>query len=150
MDYTLIDGSVIVALAGLVVNAVRTEFKVSLMWKSHVKIMDDQSTFMTATLRRAAMEAVDKGIATKNSPLRFNDAAMSLLDPIKPELIDFWKHGGNKMKLNACAMALEKGFGNRLIDLACKPRHLHEKSCWLLAMAVASENPVIEIESDLA
>ena len=48
-------------------------------------------TMWAFQMRRAISETVASGMGTLNSPLKFSDLAIASLEPIKQDLLEFWK-----------------------------------------------------------
>jgi len=123
---------------------------ISVVYLASVKITKIEvkvDTMWAFQMRRAMSEAVEKNLGEINSPMRIKDEYTKRLEPIKPELIKFWKdHGGNKMSTGTALLEIEKRFGDQLLKIICVPCGLSHGSCLLLALAVASENNEIDLQ----
>lgn len=102
-------------------------------------------TMWAFQMRRAFSEAVEKGVAVANSPLTFLPGVRERLDPIKEELIAWWKETGHVMSNALALLDIERLFGDRLLQVVCLPCNLTHGACLLLAMAVAKETREIDI-----
>jgi len=96
-------------------------------------------------MRRAMSEVVDKGIGTMNSPLIFNDDARKRLEPLKDDLISFYQKLPPATPDGEVLLAIEKDFGDDLLDRVCIPCGLSHGACLLLAMAIAKQTDILEL-----
>lgn len=90
-------------------------------------------------LRRAAVEAVSRGVATMNSPVTFSTEARSWLAHLAPELRAFYNGEGQGLSENDLASAIERRWGARLAEEVCIPHDLSLGACLLLAIEVARD-----------
>lgn len=102
-------------------------------------------TMWNFQVRRAMSEVPERGIGSQNSPLAFTEDARRALDPIKDELIKFNETELKNKDDAEALLAIERQFGERLLDLVCKPCSLSHGACLLLACAVARQTDKLEI-----
>ena len=89
------------------------------------------------TLRRGMAEALQKGVATMNSPVKVTDAARQLLSGIADELQDFYEQSGKGLSRPRLAALIAARWGPRLFKEVCMPHNIDEGTCLLIAIAVA-------------
>ena len=106
------------------------EVKVETMWQFQI--------------RRAFAEAVSSGVATMNSPLTFDPKALSLLDPIRSNLMQLWESMGTDTSDAVAMLEIEKNFGERLVRDVCIPCKLTHGACLIMALAVAKGKTTME------
>lgn len=99
-------------------------------------------------LRRAAVEAVQRGVATVNSPLKFSAEAKSWLGDMADELRSYYRQFGAGLSRTRLAEEIERRWGRRIVDEVCVPHGLLQGACLLLAMEVASEGAEGVIRED--
>jgi len=94
-------------------------------------------------IRRGVSEAIVQGIATKNSPLKFDEAALKRLEPLKEELVSFVHELPPDTSDPEAMLMIENKFGSKIVDTVCIPTGLSHASCLLLAYSVAKQlNPI--------
>lgn len=99
------------------------EVKVNTMWEFQ--------------MRRAQGEAVQTGIATKNSPLIFTEESKAWLSDIAPAMQAFYNDKGKNLGDTDLAIEIERMWGEHILDTVCIPRKLSHGACLLLAIEVA-------------
>lgn len=150
MSDTLIVGliaSVLTVIGWLVVITFwlgKMSIQVSTMWTAQQTALLEQQTAWNFQMRRAATRTVQEGDATANSPLTFTADSLHALDPIKDDLRAFWATWDRKGDDAATLLEIERVFGKRIYDLSGGTRS-HD-SCLLTALAVACDNPVIDLK----
>lgn len=102
-------------------------------------------TMWSFQMRRAMSEAVDRKLGTMESPLTFTPEAIAALDPLKDELIEFYKSVPASMSDGEVLIEIEQKFGDRLLELVCIPLHLTNGACLLLAYSVAKQATSLEL-----
>ena len=126
--------TVLVFIARMAARFGALELKVDTMWAFQ--------------MRRAMSEVVEKGIGSLNSPLIFTPESRAALEPIKSRLIDFYDNKVTDTERHSDSLlllAIERVFGNELLELVCVPCMLTHGACLLLAMAVAKQSDALEI-----
>lgn len=118
--------------------------KVDTLWMTQQAALLEMQTAWNFQMRRAATRTVQEGDATANSPLTFTTEALLALQPIRNDLRAFWKSWDKKYDDAATLLEIERLFGKRIYDLSGGQRS-HD-SCLLTALAVACDNPVIELK----
>lgn len=94
-------------------------------------------------LRRAEVEAINKGMASRNSPLLINPEAMKIFNGMTEELRSFYDGFGRKLTDAELALEIEKHFGARIAMEVCLPYKMTNGECLVIAVAVAKgENKV--------
>jgi len=134
LSFGLSAGTIIAFIVFIIRSSARfakLELKVDTMWGFQ--------------MRRAMSEVVDKGIGTMNSPLVFNDDARKRLEPLKDALIRFYQMLPPTTSDGEVLLAIEKDFGDDLLDRVCIPCGLSHGACLLLAMAIAKQTDVLEL-----
>lgn len=139
MDQALAISSLIVSLLSIAsviylagVKLARMEVKVDTMWAFQ--------------LRRSMSETVEKGFGTLNSPLIFKPEYFVHLDPIKEELQLNAKNEWAKLDDADTLLAIERSYGDRLLNLTCLPCGLSHGACLLLALCVARGCATLDIQ----
>jgi hypothetical protein len=90
-------------------------------------------------IRRAAAEAVSKGLGTVNSDLKITDETRSWYAGMAAELKEFYRTVGVRLTDREMFMEFESRFGGRIMKEICIPHGLFSGSCILAAIAVAKE-----------
>lgn len=107
------------------------EVKVETMWLFH--------------LRRGMAEAVDKGMASLNSPLVVNGKAREVFGVLGKELEDFYKQLGRELVDAELALELERKFGDRILKEVCIPNDMKYGACLLIAVSLAKQGAKIDL-----
>lgn len=95
-------------------------------------------------LRRAAVEALQRGIGKMNSPIKINEEAKSWLGDLTLELKAFYRRLGRELTISQLAEEIERKYGDEIVKKICIPHGLSQGACLLIAMEVARE-----VETDL-
>lgn len=90
-------------------------------------------------MRRAVAEAVSKGVATINSPLKVTGHAMKWAACLADELQSFYARVGSDLCERDLYIELEREFGDRLLMNLCIPKGVSHGACLLIAAAVAKD-----------
>jgi hypothetical protein len=86
-------------------------------------------------LRRGIVELENKGLGQVNSPLKLTKDADDLIQPLVPELRQFYLAiNGDQLGLVELAVELERQFGPRLVDEVCKKVNISDAACLVLAI----------------
>lgn len=88
-------------------------------------------------LRRGAAEAIQKGVATMNSPVRVIDDARKWLHGMADELRHYYVQTGHLLSPARLASEIASRWGKRLFTEVCIPHGIGEGACLLIAIAVA-------------
>ncbi len=104
------------------------------------------TTMWEFQMRKAASEVVKTNIGTMNSPLTINPDAMAYLAPIKAALQNKWKTSWKNKAVGQVLFEIEAQFGGEILHLMCIPCGLTNGACLYAAYAVASEQPIIDID----
>lgn len=99
----------------------------------------------TLQIKQAFTNAVDKGVATLNSPLEFVEEEWNKLDSIKPDLQEWWRVCNGHLDNKTALIHIEKAFGDRLLKEISLPYKMPYWICLLLALAVAQNTRTIEL-----
>ncbi len=89
------------------------------------------------TLRRGTAEALQKGVATMNSPVRVTAAARQWLKGIAADLQTFYGQTGCHLSQPRLAAVISARWGQQLFKEVCLPNGIDEGTCLLIAIAVA-------------
>jgi len=116
---TTLSVPLVTVLAWLLYKFIKMEVKVDTMWNFQ--------------MRMAENELLNKGYATKNSPLAISPEALKLLEPIKGELRAFYESHGKNLTDHELELKLEKHFGELLSTLLCIPLKLEVGGCLIIA-----------------
>ena len=86
-------------------------------------------------LRRGLAEVETKKLGTSNSPVILTKKANDLMQPLLPELKQFYNviHG-EELGIVELAIELERQFGNRLVSEVCKKVGITDAACLVLAI----------------
>lgn len=90
-------------------------------------------------LRRAEGEAIEKGIAVKNSPLTITPEAKAWMAELAEQLRKFYERLGYRLTETEMAHEIERRFGREISERVCIPNGISQGSCILIAMEVAKE-----------
>jgi len=86
-------------------------------------------------LRRGLAEVETKKLGTSNSPVILTKKANDLMQPLLPELKQFYNMiHGEELGLVELAIELERQFGNRLVSEVCKKVGVSDAACLVLAI----------------
>ncbi len=86
-------------------------------------------------LRRGLAEVENKNLGTSNSPVILTKKANDLMQPLLPELKQFYEMiHGEEMGLVELAIELERQFGSRLVSEVCKKVGVSDAACLVLAI----------------
>jgi hypothetical protein len=82
-----------------------------------------------------------------NKAITFTPEVQRALEPLRPELIEFWNTEGAKLTDDAVALLeIERRFGSKLIERICLPYGLTHGACLLIAMAVARQTATLKLK----
>lgn len=109
--------------AHMISRLAKVELKIDTVWEFLV--------------RRAVSEAVVKGVATINSPVRLAENAREWLEPLKSALTQFYARQGHGLTDGQLMMAIEQQFGDRIFREVCIPHGLWAGACLVLAAEIA-------------
>lgn len=116
-----------VALAGwmwkMAVQFGRIEFKCDTMWDF--------------TMRRAMVEAINKGVIEMNSPISVPMATRSWYAHMEHELREWWHSRGRHLKERDQFIDCENRFGERIMREVCLPQKLNVGACIIAAIEIA-------------
>ena len=90
-------------------------------------------------MRRAVAEAVTKGVASVNSPVKVNGHAMKWAACLADELQSFYARAGSHLCDRDLYIELERQFGDRILMNVCIPKGISHGACLLIAAAVARD-----------
>lgn len=115
------------SLLGLVyfagVKIAKIEVKVDTMWSFQ--------------LRRGIIETEQMGLGKSRSPLKLNEVAYQLMEPLTPALKSFYEEiGGETLGLVDLAVAIEQKFGQTLVEKVCRVANVSQGSCLVLAIGM--------------
>jgi hypothetical protein len=101
------------------------------------QIQERVDTMWAFQLRRGLREVAQKGLGKINSPITLTREAESLMQPLVPELKQFYKiiHG-EELGLVDLAIKLEQQFGHRLSEEVCTKASISDAACLVLAIAM--------------
>jgi hypothetical protein len=103
-------------------------------------------TMWAFQMRRAVSETVASGMGTLNSPLKFSDLATASLEPIKQNLLDFWKTMPPGISDAEALLLIEARFGDDLLQYVCIPCKLSHGACLLLALTIAKQSTQFDLD----
>lgn len=110
------------------------------------KIEVKVDTLWAFLLRRAEVEASTQRLADRNSPLTVRPESLQLFESLAPSLRGYYKESGQTLSTFDLALEIEKRFGRQITDSICVPNGLAFGACLLIAVAVATGNPVVNLE----
>lgn len=116
-------GGLLISFIRLVARFARMELKIDTVW-------DFQ-------MRRAQSEAVNKGVATMNSPVMVSDEAKQWMAPIIGPIREFYVHLGRRMSDRDLYLEIERRFGDQILREVCIPHGLDQGACLLIAVQAA-------------
>ncbi len=96
-------------------------------------------------LRRGVSEGIEKGLLVKNSPTKITDKAKALYAALAPALQDFYQRSGVMMTDAEMGLAIERMYGQKIVDEICIPNGLKAASCLVIAVAIAKGQDLVEI-----
>lgn len=132
---TIETGSVI-AMATLIIGIVVWLGKLT-WWMAQ---MDTKmSTVWSFLMNRAIGEAVQKNIATFNSPVVVSEEAKKWMAGMADQLRDFYAKLGRRLTEWELALEIERVFGEKILKEVCIPNSLSQGACLLIAIEVAKD-----------
>lgn len=90
-------------------------------------------------MRRAATEAVRKGIATVNSPVIVTEEAKRWMAPLVEPIRAFYRKLGRNMTDRELYFEIERRFGEQIYQEVCIPHGLDQGACLLIALQAARD-----------
>lgn len=123
--------------------------RIDQLWKNRCeeirRLEENQNTLGEFQIRRAMMEAQQKGIMHKNSPLRVADEAKLALSPLADRLRKFyieqkWPIGDiHKFEEPTTDQLIHtyRAFGEEIMEALCMPFGLNEGACVIAAIEYA-------------
>lgn len=90
-------------------------------------------------MNRAIGEAVQKNIATFNSPVVISEEAKRWMAGMADQLREFYAKLGRRLSEWELALEIERMFGEQILKEVCIPNHLSQGACLLIAIEVAKE-----------
>jgi hypothetical protein len=96
-------------------------------------------------MRRSMSEIVTTGVGKLNSPLVLSDEILSRLDPIKNNLIKWFKNQPATAGDATLLLGIEQHFGDDLFNMVCIPCGLSYGACLIIALVVAKEQHDIDL-----
>lgn len=90
-------------------------------------------------MNRAIGEAVQKNIATFNSPVVVSEEAKKWMAGMASQLRDFYAKLGRRMSEWELALEIERVYGDRILKEVCIPNNLSQGACLLIAVEVSKE-----------
>ena len=107
--------------------------------KMEVKI----DTLWEFIMSRGTLEALAKGLATKNSPVKVNPDVEASIGEFATELKVFYKTKARKARLSDAQLAFEiqKKYADKIIEKFCIPYNINEGACLALAVQIAKSDP---------
>lgn len=113
------------------IRMAKIELKVDTMW--------------TFQLRRGFGEALEGGLLERNSPIKLTEKAKNAFNQMRDELQRYYTRQGVRMTDGELALAIERQFGQRLIDDICIPLGVKDAACLILAVATAKGIDTLEV-----
>ena len=101
------------------------------------KVELHSTTMWEFVLRRGMAEAIQKGAATLNSPLRLRPEALEWMAGLSTELRKAYDERWKDLDDIGLCVAIEKEFGDRITMEVCLPHNITNAACLLIACAVA-------------
>jgi len=101
------------------------------------KVEVHTTTLWEFVLRRGMAEAIQKGAATMNSPIRLTAEAIEWMAGLSIELREAYEDRWKDLDDVALSVAIEKEFGERITVEVCLPHNITNSACLLIARAVA-------------
>lgn len=105
------------------------------------RLEDKVTTIWEFQMRRAATEAIQKGIGYMNSPLIIDQEAKAWFDELAEKLQAFYASLDKNISDTDLALEIEKKFGDDIVKVVCIPKGLYQGACLLIAAAVAKDCP---------
>jgi hypothetical protein len=96
-------------------------------------------------MRRAMAEVVSTGMGTSNSPITFTPEALAHLEPLRPQLEDFWATLAPNTSDGEALLAIERHFGDELVRGVCIPCKMSHGACLLMALTIAKQSSDIRL-----
>jgi hypothetical protein len=88
-------------------------------------------------VRRAAVQAVNRGLAVMNSPLRPTEEAVKWFAGLDPKLQEADNTRWKALPEHDMLLAIEREFGEEIMKEVCIPHNLWDASCLIIAACVA-------------
>jgi hypothetical protein len=101
-------------------------------------------------MRRAGGEAVSKGLATFNSPLKIHPHALEILQGMKDDLLVIYRSFAKPISDCDLMFEIERQLGSRLVKEICIPNCYTLGECLVVAAAVAKESDTVTLPADLS
>ena len=87
-------------------------------------------------MRRAMVEALQKGVAVYNSPFAVTAEARAWMVNLAQPLHDFYRKLGRVLSDDDLALEIERRFGEQIVREVCVPHGLTAGACLLIAVAL--------------
>lgn len=97
-------------------------------------------------IRRGLSEVVERKFGRMNSPFTLDSQVMEHFAPLRDDLISFHEREGRFLKDGDALLRIEQIFGDAILRQVCVPFQLSHGACLLLALAVARQTPILELE----
>lgn len=101
------------------------------------------TTLWEFVLRRGTAEAIQKGIATVNSPIRITAEAYEWMAALAIPLREAYESRWKDLDDSSLYVAIEREFGAQITMEVCIPHHVGNAACLLIACAVARGETLI-------
>lgn len=135
-----------VASVAAVIDGRRQAFNsISEQRERFAKLEVKVDTLWTFLLRRAEVEATTARLADRNSPLTALESSLVMFKHLAPALREFYKTQCVGLSNVDLALRLEQRFGREITDTICTPNGFTVGGCLIIAVAVATGNPVVEL-----
>lgn len=130
----VIDTGTLVAIAGLVLGIVAGFVRIIYqLGQLELKV----NTAWDFLMRRGQVELVEKGWGTKHSPIRLTAIAFEAVLPLINDIVKFYtqlKKSKPKITERDMFIAIEKEFGEQLIERICIPMNVQLGACVIAVM----------------
>ena len=93
-------------------------------------------------MRRAVSEAINVGVAVKNSPIEVTDEAKQWMKPLLASIRDFYRETGGNLTDRELALEIERRFGEQILNEVCIPHRLSQGACLLIAIQAAVDEKI--------
>lgn len=113
-----------------------------LLWllEHRIRLLDSRvSALWSYAMDRALTEALSKGLAVRNSPLKVTDEVRGWYVSMLTDLKSFYLKSGRHMTEQQLFIEISIRFGRRILNEICIPHGLVAGSCIVLAMELARE-----------
>lgn len=94
-------------------------------------------TIWEFAMRRGAVEAIQRGIATMNSPVVISEEAKTWMQTLAAPLREAYETEWKDLPDTDLAMEIERRFGDQIVRQVCLPHGISNGVCLLIACAVA-------------